>query len=236
MCKVTNHFAHGFCIRTAYRHAILRFTHFGSGDHLHRFSDLLRVLDACDLTTYLFCASSELLLNALRPALRQAARRYRGLGCFEGIEDAFQLAFDFVVVATGLVDLLHQRSVITVDVSQQSGFEAANFRQFNIRRNHVLLRTEPETAAQRTSAHTVSVSAVRSLSDRGQAAYVLHRQGRMQTERTLPVHDTVPERYGYHRTVFHDLGLCCTTNTGYGNTRVNRRTNTGVEQVGFGKI
>lgn len=68
--------------------------------------------------------------------------------------------------------------------------------------NHVLLRTEPETAAQRTSAHTVSVSAVRSLSDRGQAAYVLHRQGRMQTERTLPVHDTVPERYGYHRTVF----------------------------------
>lgn len=62
---------------------------------------------------------------------------------------------------------------------------------------------------------------------------MLHRQGRMQTERTLPVHDTVPERYGYHRTVFHDLGLCCTTNTGYGNTRVNRRTNTGVEQVGF---
>src|SRR5699024_1628568 len=70
VCKVTNHFAHGFCIRTAGRHAILRFTHFGSGDHLHRFSDLLRVLDACDLTTYLFCAGHELLLNALRPALR----------------------------------------------------------------------------------------------------------------------------------------------------------------------
>jgi hypothetical protein len=32
-----------------------------------------------------------------------------GLGCFEGIEDAFQLAFDFVVIATGLVNLLHQR-------------------------------------------------------------------------------------------------------------------------------
>ena len=31
----------------------------------------------------------------------------------------------------------------------------------------------------------------------------------------------------------HDLGLRCTTHTGYGDTRVNRRTNTGVEQVGF---
>ena len=30
-----------------------------------------------------------------------------------------------------------------------------------------------------------------------------------------------------------DLGLSSTTNTGYGDTRVNRRTNTGVEQVGF---
>ncbi len=30
-----------------------------------------------DLTTYLFCAGHELLLNALRPALRQAARRYQ---------------------------------------------------------------------------------------------------------------------------------------------------------------
>ncbi len=30
-----------------------------------------------------------------------------------------------------------------------------------------------------------------------------------------------------------DLGLSSTTNTGYGDTRVNRRTNTGVKQVGF---
>ena len=106
---------------------------FGSGDHLHRFSDLLRVLDACDLTTYLFCAGHELLLNALRPALRQAARRYQDWVALKESWMPFQLAFDFVVVATGLVDLLHQRSVITVDVSQQSGFEAADFRQFNIR-------------------------------------------------------------------------------------------------------
>ena len=32
---------------------------------------------------------------------------------------------------------------------------------------------------------------------------------------------------------FHDLGLSSTTNTRYRDTRVNRRTNTGVKQVGF---
>jgi F0F1-type ATP synthase alpha subunit len=40
----------------------------------------------------------------------------------KGIEDAFQLAFDFVVIATGLVNLLHQRSVITVDVLKQKQY------------------------------------------------------------------------------------------------------------------
>ena len=89
--KVTNHFAHGLCIRTAGRHAILRFTHFGSGDHLHRFSDLLRVLDACDLTTYLFCAGHELLLNALRSTLKQTARRYQDWVALKESRIAFSL-------------------------------------------------------------------------------------------------------------------------------------------------
>ncbi len=51
--------------------------------------------------------------------------------------------------------------------------------------------------------------------------------------RAPPVHDTAPARYEYHRTVFHDLDACGTTNTGYGDTRVNRRTDTGVKQVRF---
>ncbi|MDI4740399.1 alpha/beta hydrolase-fold protein, partial [Salmonella enterica subsp. enterica serovar Kentucky] len=37
----------------------------------------LRIQPGYDHSYYLFCAGHELLLNALRPALRQAARRYQ---------------------------------------------------------------------------------------------------------------------------------------------------------------
>ncbi len=66
--------------------------------------------------------------------------------------------------------------------------------------NHVLPRTEPETAARRTRARFASSSSGPPLT----AVKLLRvaRQGRMQTERTPPVHDTAPARYEYHRTVF----------------------------------
>ena len=124
--------------------------------------------------------------------------------------------------------------MITVDVSQQSGFKATDFRQLYIRQittfcreqNQRLLRNGHRrilflfqqfsyflTVVQLLTGCIVKVRS--KLRERRQFA-ILCQRGTNTTGQFL-----------------HDLGLSCTTNTGYGDTRVNRRTNTGVEQVGF---
>ena len=155
----------------------------------------LRILEAATISIALviFCVFwtlAILLRISFAPAmsfsrrlvLRQPPDDYRGLGCFEGIEDAFQLAFDFVVIATGLVDLFASAER---DHGRRKPAERLRSYRFSpvphLRGNRVQPRTAPGPAEQQTLAHTVSASAARSLSDRGQL-FTVASSGRMQTE------------------------------------------------------
>ena len=44
-------------VRTSRPHPLLRFAHFGCGDHFHRLRDFFGVLDALNLAAYLFTCS-----------------------------------------------------------------------------------------------------------------------------------------------------------------------------------
>lgn len=124
--------------------------------------------------------------------------------------------------------------MVTVNVSQQSGFEATDFRQFHIfevtafsseqyqallcyRHRGILFLFQQFghflTVAQLLTSRFVQIGC--ELRERSQFT-ILRQRGTDTTGQFLD-----------------DLGLSSTTNTGYGDTRVNRRTNTGVEQVGF---
>ncbi len=128
----------------------------------------------------------------------------------------------------------HQRSVVTVNVSQQSGFEATDFRQFHIFEvTRVQQQTGPDPAVLRhrcilflfqqlgyflTMAQLFTGCFIQigcELRERSQFT-ILCQRGTDTTGQFLD-----------------DLGPSSTTNTGYGDTRVNRRTNTRVKQVGF---
>ena len=58
-------------VRTGRAHPVLRLAHLGRGDHFHRLGDLLRILYALDLATYLFACCHECFLFGPPRALHQ---------------------------------------------------------------------------------------------------------------------------------------------------------------------
>ncbi|BAK13270.1 hypothetical protein PAJ_3190 [Pantoea ananatis AJ13355] len=157
-----------------------------------------------------------------------------GLGCFKRFEEAFQLLFDIVIEVTRLVDFSHQLGVIAICERQQSSFKATNFCQLNVvqiaafrcEKHQTLLRNRHRrilfllqqlghflTVAQ---LFTGCIVQIRCKLGEGRQFTILRQRGTNTTGQFLD-----------------DLSLSSTTHTGYRDTRVNSRTDTGVEQVRF---
>lgn len=124
--------------------------------------------------------------------------------------------------------------MITVNVSQQSGFEATDFRQFHI--FEVTAFSRKQHHALLCNRHWGILFLLQQFSYFLTVAQLLTRSFvKVGSELRKRCQFTILCQRGTDTTgqFLDDLGLRCATYTGYGDTRVNCRTNTGVEQVGF---
>src|SRR5690606_20097449 len=165
---------------------------------------------------------------ASRPALGLPA-----LGRLEVLDARLDTGFDLVVVVALLVDLREQVGFLTLEPGQQGSFEGTDLADFNVSQEALLGGVQADRHFRHGHRRVLLL-----LHQFGHALtmFQLLAGGLVQVGSELGKGGklTVLGQCGTDTTgqLLDDLGLRRTTYPGYRHTGVDRRTDTGVEQVG----